>query len=520
MEAKSYYPGLPSLPVLVTRISTSPWVMPKGEAVLSRLQPQAQHRLGRRIGSQDVQSPLTHVLGLFIAAQATPHIEGTGGSFIVEGGYSKNLIVVTTRHVIFPTKKGPNSKFERKSGSQPRSNNDTSYQELFASILTRIRRLGFFVEHKERLLKAAEGKDSNVARRAYGKAQQTMDEANETTGALYAFYQDVEKKWKTHASHVLGRVSPLPEGYSKDYAIIEGSTEKMYPNTNFKYPNDRLLKLDNIINDEELRHPTMLDQNDERCLVAIKNVKTTGVMSFYHIPKQWAILPYDNKFGLFSAPGDSSSVIVDGCGRIGGLLTGGAGAADALDVTATFFSDEEMNSLRPFGHEFAELGSSSSMRNGLSWQPRRKTIKWLGKHARTLSTLWTRTGTHILGYVVLSPPITFGTGTQGYTEDYAIIEHQGTITDEEMRHPGMRDGNDDEGPCLVVLKNGRTTGVTIGHVTGVVSFVGSVSWAILPYDDKSGSFSAPGDSGFVVVDGRGRVGGFGAGAKDTSVSAM
>ncbi|KAK0468804.1 hypothetical protein IW261DRAFT_1553797 [Armillaria novae-zelandiae] len=396
MEAKPDYRGLPSLSVLVSRISTSPWsylvfnhklntvwdaeLARKVHACLdemivewTRRCSQISLRDGRTvvfrcqkvfrefdiadvdvemhessvIRSADVQSPLTHALGLFIAAQATPYIEGTGGFFIVEGGDSKNLIVVTARHVVFPTKKGPNSKFERKSGSKPRSNNDTSYQELFASILTRIRRLGFFIEHKERLLQAAEGKDNNMARRAHGKAQQTMDEANETTGALYAFYQDVEKKWKTHASHVLGRVSPLPEGYSKDYAIIEGSTEKMYPNTNFKYPNDRLLKLDNIINDEELRHPTMLDQNDERCLVAIKNVKTTGVMSFYHIPKQWAILPYDNKFGLFSAPGDSSSVIVDGCGRIGGLLTGGAGYVDISYVTPIGFL---MESIRANGY--------------------------------------------------------------------------------------------------------------------------------------------------------------------------
>jgi hypothetical protein len=48
---------------------------------------------------------------------------------------------------------------------------------------------------------------------------------------------------------------------------------------------------------------------------------------------EWAILPYDNKSGPFSAPGDSGSVIVDGLGRMGGLLTGGAGIADSYDIT-------------------------------------------------------------------------------------------------------------------------------------------------------------------------------------------
>jgi hypothetical protein len=48
---------------------------------------------------------------------------------------------------------------------------------------------------------------------------------------------------------------------------------------------------------------------------------------------QWAILPYDHKSGAFSAPGDSGAVIVDDKGRIGGLLTGGAGQRESTDVT-------------------------------------------------------------------------------------------------------------------------------------------------------------------------------------------
>ncbi|KAI0797796.1 hypothetical protein C8Q75DRAFT_801713 [Abortiporus biennis] len=40
--------------------------------------------------------------------------------------------------------------------------------------------------------------------------------------------------------------------------------------------------------------------------------------------KEWGIYNYDNNSGVFSAPDDSGSIIVDGLGRIGGLLTGGA----------------------------------------------------------------------------------------------------------------------------------------------------------------------------------------------------
>jgi len=49
--------------------------------------------------------------------------------------------------------------------------------------------------------------------------------------------------------------------------------------------------------------------------------------------KEWAIFPFDSKSGAFSAKGDSGSVIVDDLGRIGGLLTGGAGAMPSSDIT-------------------------------------------------------------------------------------------------------------------------------------------------------------------------------------------
>ncbi|KAK0214038.1 hypothetical protein IW262DRAFT_292361 [Armillaria fumosa] len=508
MEAKYYYAGLPSSPILVARTSTSPWVMPKGLEAYheqKQLYPVFNHKLNTlwdgdlarkvhacldeldvnwtstdvvRIGRlpasapvilwigvvpkslsgedgstvacrcrevlrefditdveveiressvirsagpkllepvpfrhpiADVQGPLTHALGLPIAAQATPNIEGTGGFFMTEGD-SKKLLVVTARHVVFPTNKGPNSKFERKSGSQPRVNvlllGDTSYQELLASILTRIRRLGVIVEHEERLVKAAEGKDDQVAKEARENAQRALDEANKTIRALSAFYQDVEKKWNTHASRVLGRVVLSPpislgtgtEGYTEDYAIIEVDDDKIDRSTfqgntidlgteiprweftekmssNFKYPNDRLLKLRGTITDEEMGHPAMLDENDEPCLVVMKSGRTTGVtigrasgaVSFvrecvdgagdYRISKGWAILPYDVESGSFSSPGDSGSVVVDGCGRVGGLLTGGAGAKDTSDVDVSYATPIGflLESIRANGYPNARL---------------------------------------------------------------------------------------------------------------------------------------------------------------------
>jgi hypothetical protein len=108
--------------------------------------------------------------------------------------------------------------------------------------------------------------------------------------------------------------------------------------------------LKDTIPDEEMRHPTGVDQNDEPCLMVIKRGMTTGLTVgranniysyaryFYHneepkTSKEWAIFGFDSKSGAFSDRGDSGSVIVDGLGRVGGLLTGGAGVTPSSDVT-------------------------------------------------------------------------------------------------------------------------------------------------------------------------------------------
>jgi hypothetical protein len=119
--------------------------------------------------------------------------------------------------------------------------------------------------------------------------------------------------------------------------------------TTFKYPYDRLLKLRDFIQEDDMHNPDMLDREGEPCLFVTKNGNATGltvgrasgIFSFvreyfengtHHTSTEWAILPYD-KSGVFSALGDSGSVIADGRGRMGGLVTGGSGKMESLDVT-------------------------------------------------------------------------------------------------------------------------------------------------------------------------------------------
>jgi hypothetical protein len=124
----------------------------------------------------------------------------------------------------------------------------------------------------------------------------------------------------------------------------------MYPRddggTTFKYPQNRLLELRGMITEERMRRPDMLD-HDNKCLLVIKSGnatgvtigRATGIFSFVRNEvtgeesREWAIYNYDNESGVFSKPGDSGSIIADGLGQIGGMLTGGTGKTETSDVT-------------------------------------------------------------------------------------------------------------------------------------------------------------------------------------------
>lgn len=82
-----------------------------------------------------------------------------------------------------------------------------------------------------------------------------------------------------------------------------------------------------------MRRPQMVNQDGEKCIMVLKNGgATTLKMAPASSPKEWVIFAEDNRSGPFSAPGDSGSVIVDGSGRMGGLLTGGGGTMENFDI--------------------------------------------------------------------------------------------------------------------------------------------------------------------------------------------
>ncbi|KAI0665049.1 hypothetical protein C8Q70DRAFT_1049228 [Cubamyces menziesii] len=109
-----------------------------------------------------------------------------------------------------------------------------------------------------------------------------------------------------------------------------------------------------------------------------------------------------------------------------------------------------------------------------------------------------------------------------------LLPLHGVVTDKLMRAPDLKDC--DGNPCLPVYGNGSATGLTLGHANGffainrmykddsTVAEGTSREWVIHNYGEDegpfsrpcaatSGPFSRPGDSGSLVVDVRGRIGG-------------
>ena len=127
----------------------------------------------------------------------------------------------------------------------------------------------------------------------------------------------------------------------------------MYPDCDIlsgKYPVQCLLKLQDVVGEDELRHPTVLDKRRLESFFVLKDGNATGftmgrASGFESFVREYdnnvirstsmmmAIHPYCQEDGKFSAPGDSGSVVADRDGRIVGILTGGAGNEGNYDVS-------------------------------------------------------------------------------------------------------------------------------------------------------------------------------------------
>ena len=130
-------------------------------------------------------------------------------------------------------------------------------------------------------------------------------------------------------------------------------SNRMFPHpadrANYRYPWDGLLQAHGVVPDDEIHNPQHLDAHGEKCLPVVKNGLATGttvgrVNALESFTRTYgengckqtsieiAVLGHDAR-RKFSDFGDSGSIVLSRDGRIVGILTGGAGPPDQIDIS-------------------------------------------------------------------------------------------------------------------------------------------------------------------------------------------
>lgn len=184
----------------------------------------------------DVRGPLTPALGLPIAASDTPHVEGTGGLYLAEGGDSEKILLVTARHVLFPPNEEPDVDYACTEPSAPRRDvlllGTRAFDNLDESVKKRIRRNTFMVEYYERCVEESQAREA--ARELKGN-QCLLDNAIKAIKVLEEFHDEVKKNWSLPSQRILGHIARSPpitlgagtEGFTEDFAIVELDSSKV-----------------------------------------------------------------------------------------------------------------------------------------------------------------------------------------------------------------------------------------------------------------------------------------------------
>ncbi|KAJ3912719.1 hypothetical protein F5877DRAFT_53614 [Lentinula edodes] len=327
----------------------------------------------------DVVSPLTPSLGLHISTRARPNTEGTMALYLAKGDGSNDLLGLSCRHVLIGRKEA-NVDYVCHPGGLLQDVllfGKRSYANLVQSIKVRIADHSTWVELWEEWQKDPANEND--------KYRSKIESSLEAMEALGALYEQVNKNWKRFNNRILGHIICSPalrlgvgeQRFTEDWGIFsidrtklgdgfqgnhidlgpKGGPDEFYiqcfsDNWQFAHdPLERLLPLESIIPDSLMHTPDMWDVNHEPCLVVVKNGNATGTtygrangpfsivrtyfldMSIHQTSMEWGIMNYGYKVGVFSEPGDSGSIIADLRGRIGGMITGGAGHTKGSDLT-------------------------------------------------------------------------------------------------------------------------------------------------------------------------------------------
>lgn len=341
-----------------------------------------------------VREPFSTTLGIPICNAKTTNIEGTGGFFFINTAKPGILHLLTARHVLFHPDKEENTlyRFREHSGEAKRKvmfMGEAAFNTRCDAIESAIGARAIIIEQLQRRLAAADNlEDEEDATTERNAVEALMGKAESAIAAFKKLHADVTRDWKDEENRVIGHVTLSPPisfnnpdgGFTEDWAVVEiypsliaklnfvgnaidlGSVEVdeltawMYPNpanpNSFKYPGDRLLRFSGVVSDEDMfkPDPRTKDHDNDPVIMVLKNGNTTDLTvgrlntiraftRFYFngkpgaMSKEVAVLPRNSKSGPFSDRGDSGSAVVDGKGRICGIITGGDGATEVSDCT-------------------------------------------------------------------------------------------------------------------------------------------------------------------------------------------
>ncbi|KAI9435271.1 hypothetical protein H4582DRAFT_2112373 [Lactarius indigo] len=330
----------------------------------------------------NVCGPLTAALGIPIATSESSDAQGSVSFFFHKGRDRKGLVSnkvmgVTCHHVLHKTDQQHNTEYEFKGAGAPCK----YFQKLLDDIKDCISCYETMVNlHEQQIKKLEEKEKSKEEEERLQNQQQKLADTQRAINDLKMFYTKVMADHGDSLLCNIGHIHYSPplsfsvrdEEYTEDWGTFELNEDKwrgafmgnvldlgteISPDklTMMMYPSDngqKALKVNGIVLKDLLIDPDLFDNNDEPCLIVLKDGNTTGLtvecatgMELFICNNDTgeksialAIYNYDKApsvFSGFSAKGDLGSLIIDGLGCIVGLLIRGTSkrGLDRLDFT-------------------------------------------------------------------------------------------------------------------------------------------------------------------------------------------
>ncbi|KAI0290306.1 hypothetical protein BC826DRAFT_1027636 [Russula brevipes] len=314
--------------------------------------------------------PFTTSLGIPLCTRYAPWAGGTGGVFLqVDDPDGKKLFLITARHAVLHT---DNSLFERKSDSQPRHDvhiDESSFHGTLRSVEEKTASQAYIVNYQKSRMDIMADREDATAKAVREDAQSVIKKLEAQVQALKDFKVKLLMHWITDTNRTLGHVIYSPpigtgteqRGYTRDVAVIAIEPSKIDPDSftgnvidlGNKYTPDVLTPMmrpnhRDAPDFDEMRNPNVDNWSWCNGILVLKRGGATGLtvgraLNFFAyarkyvgdnddtiVSKEWAVISEDEST-VFSAPGDSGSAVVDGAGRIGGIITSGCGYLDEFD---------------------------------------------------------------------------------------------------------------------------------------------------------------------------------------------